>query len=174
MHEQAHEWVAARARRLRPRAVLEIGSLDINGSVRGLFAAAELYHGIDLVAGPGVDEVADAAAWRAPAPFDVVVCMEVLEHAPDWQGVLETAWTSLDVSGTLLMTCAGDGRAPHSAVDGLDLRPGEHYANLGVAPVLEQVARWDCVTWHLEHHADRGDLYLEMRRSLTGGCGRRR
>ena len=38
------------------KRVLEFGSLDINGTVRDVIAA-DHYHGIDQVAGPGVDEV---------------------------------------------------------------------------------------------------------------------
>ncbi|MDB0050250.1 hypothetical protein N9F31_02215, partial [Pseudomonadales bacterium] len=38
-------------------AVLEIGSYDVNGSIRSLFNAQN-YVGVDLVEGPGVDVVA--------------------------------------------------------------------------------------------------------------------
>jgi hypothetical protein len=38
--------------------VLEIGSYDVNGSLRSLFAKAGEYTGVDLKEGPGVDLVA--------------------------------------------------------------------------------------------------------------------
>ena len=44
--------------------VLEIGSLDINGSVRPMFKPFQLtYTGIDMQEGPGVDIVVDAAKF---------------------------------------------------------------------------------------------------------------
>ena len=38
-------------------SILEIGSYDVNGTIRNLFAS-ENYVGVDLVEGPGVDVVA--------------------------------------------------------------------------------------------------------------------
>lgn len=63
--------------------VLEVGSLDLNGSPRVVFPDATLYLGVDLRAGPGVDIELDAedlfdlpfGAWA-----DTVVCCECLEH----------------------------------------------------------------------------------------------
>ena len=43
-------------------AVLEVGLCDINGSARHVLRhLASSYTGIDIVAGPGVDEVLDVA-----------------------------------------------------------------------------------------------------------------
>lgn len=165
MHQQALDFVAAHAIGLPAASVLEIGSLDINGSVRPIFSATPRYHGLDLVAGPGVDEVADAAEWCPPdEPFDVVVSAEVLEHAPRWVDVLETAWAALAAGGTLLMTCATDPRPPHSAVDGWEVRDGEWYRNVPADEVRDLLRRWGCREWAIEVHRDRGDLYLRARR----------
>ena len=83
MHPEARAFVAGVARRAGARWVVELGARDLNGTVRDLFPSARGYTGVDLVAGPGVDVVADAADWRPrePAP-DLVVCCEVLEHTP--------------------------------------------------------------------------------------------
>jgi len=40
------------------------------------------------------------------------------------------AFRMLEPGGMFVMTAAGPGRAPHSAVDGKGLQPGEHYANI--------------------------------------------
>jgi hypothetical protein len=146
-------------------SVLEVGSLDINGSIRPLFASAEHYHGIDIVAGTGVDEVADAATWTPPRRYDAVVCAEVLEHAPRWRDVVETMWSALAPGGTLLMTCAAPPRAVHSAVDGLGLRPGEHYGNITPADLEPVLAHWQPAWSLLEWSAGRGDLYVAARAS---------
>ena len=164
MHEQAYDWIA---RQVAPRvgtapAVLEIGSLDINGSVRPLFPGASHYHGLDMVAGTGVDEVADASAWRPSRTFDVVVSAEVLEHAPTWSAILTMMWAATAPGGVLLMTCATDPRAPHSAVDGLDLREDEHYENVAARDLRALVGCWSVDRWSLEWAQDRGDVYLRV------------
>lgn len=167
MHQQVADWVAAEAvldtGRCPSPSVLEIGSLDINGSVRAAFPHAASYHGVDLVAGPGVDEVADAADWRPPRAYDVVVCAEVLEHAPRWEAVLRTCWDALAPGGLLLMTCATEGRAPHSAIDGLEVRPDEHYGNVPPGDVVALLRRLGADRWSIEVATGRGDLYLACR-----------
>ena len=162
MHEQAYDWVARQVTAVTTPepAVLEIGSLDINGSVRPLFPHASHYHGLDLVAGAGVDEVADASTWVPPRTYDVVVSAEVLEHAPTWRQILTMMWTATAPGGVLLMTCATDPRAPHSAVDGLDVRPEEHYENVPARALRALVGAWGIHDWSVEWAQDRGDVYL--------------
>jgi SAM-dependent methyltransferase len=163
VHVQAYDFVARHAT-ADPVDVLEIGSCDVNGSVRPLFPAATRYHGLDIVAGPGVDEVADAADWHAPGAFDVVVSTEVLEHAPRWRDVVRNAWEALRPGGVLVLTCATEPRPAHSAIDGWEVRAGEHYANVEPDEVLELLAHLGCRSWTLETHGDRGDLYLDARK----------
>ena len=160
MHIQCFDWVAAQLRDAEPRSVLEIGSLDINGSVRSLFAGRVHYHGIDVVEGPGVNEVADAAEWHAGRSYEVVVSTEVLEHAPRWDRIVTHAWDAVAPGGRLLLTCATDPRAPHSAIDGLDVRPAEHYRNLPPADVAHLARSWSTDRLSIEAHRGRGDLYV--------------
>jgi SAM-dependent methyltransferase len=166
VHHQVAEFFSAHApssgRSAGAPHVLEVGSLDINGSVREWFTHASSYHGIDLAEGPGVDEVADAADWTPPRSYDVVACAEVLEHAPRWSDILAMCWSALRPGGTLLMTCATTGRAPHSAVDGLDVRPGEYYRNVPPGEVRAVVAAWNPWWSSIEVAAGRGDLYLRV------------
>jgi hypothetical protein len=164
VHVQAFDFVAAHVGGRAPTSVLEIGSLDINGSVRALFGPGIEYHGLDVVDGPGVDEVADAATWRAASVYDVVVSTEVLEHAPRWRDILTNAWDAVAPGGILLATCATDPRAPHSAVDGLDVRPEEYYANVAPGDVLAHVRPWSAERVVVEAHRGRGDLYLRADR----------
>lgn len=165
MHQQVLDWIGLEASALPPGVdVLEIGSLDINGTVRPLFAGAGSFHGIDLVPGPGVDEVADGAVWHPPRSYDVVLCAEVLEHAPRWPDVVGTMWRACRPGGTLLITCATDPRPPHSAIDGLDVRPDEHYANVGAADLLACLHVLGATDVALEVAGGRGDLYGRARR----------
>jgi SAM-dependent methyltransferase len=130
VHEGAYKFVAETVRRLEPRrSVVELGARTVagnwpySGPVRPLFAAAE-YVGVDIVAGPNVDVVADAATWE-PEPFwraDTVVCCETLEHTPEAQTICNNAHRLLIPGGVFIVTTAGIGRAPHSATDGGPLR----------------------------------------------------
>lgn len=128
MHDEAHAWVARHAHP-GPGAVLDIGGRDINGTTRALFPAADPYVVLDAIAGPGVDVVADAATWIPDRQYDQVVCTEVLEHAPDWRAILSTAYRALRPGGRLILTAAGQGRPPHSGIDGGRLYAGEYYQN---------------------------------------------
>jgi hypothetical protein len=111
--------------------VLEIGSLDINGSVRPIFINhARTYLGVDIQDGPGVDLVVDAAGMDTGPVFDVVVCAEVFEHAPEWREIIIRAHGNLVEGGIFIATMAGEGRAPHSAIDENPIRPWEHYENI--------------------------------------------
>lgn len=62
--------------------VLEIGSLDINGSVRSFFDNCD-YTRLDIAPGRGVDVVCEGQKYDAPsASFDVVLSCEVRSTIP--------------------------------------------------------------------------------------------
>ncbi len=95
MHESVMEWVGARVQSPQHRdakPVLEIGSYNVNGSVRDLFSPLVSYVGVDVIEGPGVDMVVPSRA-RLPFHddhFGLVVSTECLEHAEwPWQVVYE-------------------------------------------------------------------------------------
>jgi len=128
VHPGAREFVARHAT-AEPVSVIEIGSRNINGTVRDLFPNAA-WTGLDLHAGPGVDVVCDAMRYKPLKLAHMVVCCEVLEHASNWRDLLCVAYRWLRSGGHMIVTCAGPGRDPHSAIDGGPLQPGEHYANI--------------------------------------------
>ena len=62
----------------------EIGSLDINGSIRDFFKCNE-YIGFDVSAGAGVDEIQQGQLISSPTGhFDVAISAECFEHNPFW------------------------------------------------------------------------------------------
>jgi SAM-dependent methyltransferase len=132
MHAECRWFVEAAVKRCNLKSwkglsVLEFGSLDINGGVRDLFPDAE-YMGVDIVPGPGVDHVGNAATWTTARDltFDVVLCLEVFEHTPEWRNIVANMAKFLKVDGIAIMTAACDPRAPHSAVDGHNMEPEEY------------------------------------------------
>lgn len=139
MHRAAYRFVAEH--RGNPRSVIEIGSRDINGTIRGLFDGAT-YVGLDLYEGPSVDWVGSALDYAPEERVEAVVCCEVLEHAAEWREIVTVGAGWLKPGGALIVTCAGPNRRPHSALDGKHrLHPGEHYGNITAAElrsVIEQ------------------------------------
>ena len=127
MHIEAYAYAVRHLAGKRLGDVVEVGSRDINGSVRSLIDC-KTYTGIDLAAGPNVDVVGDA--FDMAHPCDLVVCMEVLEHEARAEELVAHMASWLRPGGAMLLTAAGPGRADHSAPDGGPLRPGEHYANI--------------------------------------------
>lgn len=93
------------------KKVLEVGSLNINGSVRQFFTNCD-YLGIDLGEGKDVDKVCFAHELDyADGTFDTVISCEALEHDQYWK---QTFLTMCCLSSDLvIMTCATLGRAEH-------------------------------------------------------------
>jgi SAM-dependent methyltransferase len=133
MHLQPRAYVQQLARTWPGGRILEIGSRDVNGSVRSLFQRRppSTYLGIDLVAARGVDVMVDARQFATDDKFDLVLCLEVFEHCLDWLSLVACAWYALRSGGRFVVTCAGPGRAPHGAAGGL-LLPGEEYGNVAL------------------------------------------
>lgn len=103
-----------------PGRVLEIGSLDVNGQVRDLFPGTEAYIGIDTVAGPNVDLVLnghDVLAHFGPAAFDLVLCLETLEHDPAFWLTLQGIREVVKPGGIVCISAPGNGFPEHHAPD---------------------------------------------------------
>lgn len=156
-HREQLDFVAA-ARRLFPAHfrgmdVLEIGSLDINGTIRSFFEGCR-YVGIDVAPGPGVDVACQGQDYDAPAQsFDVVISCEVMEHNPYWRETFANMARLVRPDGLVLMTCAAPGRPEHgtartnpgdsplTVADGWDyyrnLRPADFRAAGALAPFAD-------------------------------------
>ena len=92
---------------LADRSVLEVGSRDVNGSLRVLFNGD--YTGVDRVKGEGVDLEQDMEQGFIIdlRPADVVVCTEVLEHVRRPQKLLWNSRQNAALGARLLLTCRG-------------------------------------------------------------------
>jgi hypothetical protein len=137
MHAGAFEFIAKHAT-TETISVIEVGSRDINGSSRAHFPGAT-WIGLDLIAGPAVDVVCDALDYEPTQKVDMVVCAEVLEHCMTWDSLIFHAAGWLKPGGKILITCAGPGRDPHSAIDGGPLHPDEHYGNISQTELIEEL-----------------------------------
>ena len=84
--------------------VLDVGSMDVNGTVRPNFLAAGEYVGIDMRPGKDVDRVMcaeDLPGHFKPGYFDIVVCSNALEHMEHWKEALMGMWLVLKDHGNL-------------------------------------------------------------------------
>ena len=92
-------------------SVLDIGSLNINGTLRDFFPGCE-YLGVDVGEGRGVDLVMDGADLDFPdGTFDITVSAECFEHNPRWAETLDNMHRMSN--RYVLFTCASTGRAEH-------------------------------------------------------------
>jgi SAM-dependent methyltransferase len=94
--------------------VLEIGSYDVNGTVRRQFGRAREYVGVDLTPGPGVDRVAFGHEVDDPdGAFDVTLSGECFEHDPHWRDTFSNMVRLTRAGGLVTFTCASTGRPEH-------------------------------------------------------------
>lgn len=107
---------------VRDKDVLEVGSYNVNGSVREILEplGPRSYTGIDVVSGPGVDVVCPAENIKKhfeDREWDIVISTEMLEHAENWRTVVEQMRRAVRPGGLLLVTARGPGFAYHNPPD---------------------------------------------------------
>lgn len=158
-HPEQLAFFEALARRNRAllagAAVLEIGSYDVNGSVRGIISMAGDYTGVDLVEGPGVDVVGFGHELAsADASYDLAVAGECFEHDPHWRETFQNMVRLTRPGGIVAFTCATHGRPEHgtrrsdvSDSPGTQAEGMDYYRNLVAAdfaqlPLREMFSRF--------------------------------
>jgi ubiquinone/menaquinone biosynthesis C-methylase UbiE len=96
--------------------VLDVGSMDVNGTVRENFLGAGEYVGIDMRPGKCVDRVMKAEEIPqhfTSGYFDIIVCCETLEHVEHWKEALQGIWHALKVDGKLCITTPNREKGRH-------------------------------------------------------------
>jgi predicted SAM-dependent methyltransferase len=91
------------------KRVLEIGSFDVNGSVRPLIESCQPqeYIGIDIRPGQKVNLVLsgeEIVDYFGPESFDVIVSTETLEHVQDWRKFVNNIKTAVKIGGYVYLT----------------------------------------------------------------------
>lgn len=113
---------------------LDVGSLDVNGSVRKILKGQyKEITGIDMRKGEGVDIVMNAhdldKKWPNPT-FDLVTCVETLEHDDRFWITVEQIKKVLKPGGWMLIAAPSLGMGKHDY-------PGDYYRFF--ASAFEQV-----------------------------------
>lgn len=143
MHPSVLTWAGQLVARhdLSNLSTLEVGSYNVNGSVRQFFAGP--YIGVDMREGPGVDKVAPASKlpFRANR-FAVVVSTEMLEHDPTFWLSLAEMGRVLKPGGYLILTARGNGMPEHGY-------PDDYYRFMpNIVPKLLELANCEPVEIH--------------------------
>ena len=133
MHHSVINFVRRNLSRAEKNAasVLDVGSYDVNGSMRTEFGSAAEYLGIDVRSGPNVDLRIDLAGgpvlppceypllsgWKRQRPWDIVLCLNTLEHARDWRGLVNGIKSVCRPGGVILLTVPSPGYPIHEEPD---------------------------------------------------------
>lgn len=99
--------------------VLEVGSMDVNGSPRSVILPLKpaRYLGVDVSPGNGVDLVCDASQLTEKVgreKFDLVLSTEMVEHVRDWRGVFLELKRAVAPGGLLAVTTRSPGFKYHA------------------------------------------------------------
>jgi hypothetical protein len=145
-------------------SVLEIGSLNLNGSVRTFFDTSN-YVGVDLAPGKDVDLVAAGEDLNFPDhSFQVVISTECFEHARYWQKIfLNMARMSSEL---VVFTCAGLGRPEHGTQrttpedSPITSKIDDYYRNLTEDDFQKFHLNKIFEYFYFEFNQDHGDLYF--------------
>lgn len=141
-------------------SVLEIGSLDINGSQRTYdfigsnkpwveMIGCEEYIGIDLVEGRGVDHVMDAHDLVFPDnEFDLVLCVDMIEHDSNIKETLKEAYRVLNKGGLLLVTTVDETHEEHMLVHPVEL-PYNHITEKELDNLVKSINPKSYKLWHI-------------------------
>jgi len=92
--------------------------LNVNGSFRSLVESLEpaSYHGVDIMEGPGVDEVCPGEKLISrfgEGRFDLVISTEMLEHTLHWKKIIKNLKAVVKPGGILMITTRSQGFPYH-------------------------------------------------------------
>jgi SAM-dependent methyltransferase len=100
------------------KRVLEVGSQDVNGSIRPFVEALgpKEYIGADMAAGKSVDVVCDSSGLIerfGKDSFDAVISSSMIEHTRDWKAAVHNMKSVCKPGGLILLTTCAPGFQYH-------------------------------------------------------------
>lgn len=141
--------------------VLELGSWNINGSVRNLFPRSN-YVGLDRQEGKDVDVVADVATYDGKGQFSICVSVSSAEHCKDPLEFFKCAERALKPGGIFIFTAAGAGTAAHNC-DGSPLT-NQDYTRITLEDVRNYIAQTQFILLELHEIGKPNDVCCVVRR----------
>jgi SAM-dependent methyltransferase len=100
------------------KKIIEVGSYDINGSLRNIYETwnPKEYIGVDIEPGPGVDIVCsaeDIIDKFGENSFDIVISTELLEHIKSWRMIISNLKNICKPNGIIIITTRSKGFPYH-------------------------------------------------------------
>lgn len=146
-------------------SVLEVGSYNVNGTVRDFFPNTKRYIGLDLAEGKDVDVVCAGKDYSSNELFDVVISTECFEHDPDWYYTFINMKDLCKVGGMVIFTCASYNRQEHGTLRTSpqdSLVASNYYKNLMMDDFIDRCGA-DEIKKEFNQHAfetEANDLYF--------------
>ena len=147
------------------KKVLEVGSLNINGTVRIFFDNCD-YLGVDVGEGDGVDLVCKGEELDHPDnTYDTVVSTECFEHTPAWLEIFKNMTRMAKPGGLVFFTCASTGRAEHGTTrtkpEDAPLLNWDYYRNLAEEDFVGALSLDDMFSvYKFFYNSESCDLYF--------------
>ena len=125
--------------------ILEVGSQDINGSIRDYFPASEnrSWIGLDVGKAKGVDFIIPGELIQLPDGWaDIAFSTECFEHAKCWREIFLNMIRITHEDSLIILTFAGIGRAAHGTIDtdtGSSPYTDDYYKNISLAELASSL-----------------------------------
>ncbi|MDC3385695.1 hypothetical protein OAW67_00860 [Planktomarina sp.] len=153
---------------LNIQTILELGSYDVNGSVRDFFIDSNEYIGVDLTDGPGVDVVYNGIDLNLNKTFDLIISCEMLEHDQNWVNSLKNMISHAHSNSVVIFTCASKGRVEHGTdrsnallSPGSQLIGWNYYKNLKIKDIKQNFNLDEFFSsYSLSYEKNSNDLYF--------------
>jgi SAM-dependent methyltransferase len=117
-------------------SILEIGSYNVNGTIRDIFNNSKKFIGVDVINGPCVDIIYDGINLNITDYFDLSISCECFEHNPYYLENFKKMIELTKNDGVVAFTCASIFRNEHGTTRTTSLdSPGsmikwDYYKNL--------------------------------------------
>jgi SAM-dependent methyltransferase len=103
---------------IKDKRIIELGSYDVNGSLRPYIESngPKEYIGVDLYPGKYVDVLCyaeDVLGVYGPESFDIIVTTEMLEHVFNWRKIINNMKIMCKSGGIILITTRSYGFGLH-------------------------------------------------------------
>ena len=148
--------------------IIEIGSYDVNGSIKPLFSFNE-YIGIDVSEGPNVDKTYDGKNldFLSNNYFDLSISCNCFEHNPHWKSNLADMYRITKEEGYLIVQIASRGFDEHGTtrtdpdLSAASQEKGwDYYRNVTVKEFLEESSKLEFRFHYITYNPFCKDLYF--------------